>query len=283
MMRKQVYLSLLLAGCAVLSGDTTLFLAQESTPRGNARTAVQLKTATAVSNENGSEFDLPEPTAAALGQRLTLWSTFYHVLAAQNVETGQPLLAINGEGLGAKLSARDWCGAAMEGTVLVLNGATPDQTFNFADRGASQQVDCTRFFPHVPQSTIKSLGKTRFELSQGPFGTGVQGMILVPYRTIAVDKKQRPIPFGTVIYIPAARGKEIKLPSGEVVKHDGYFFAADTGGLIKTNHIDVFSGINSRNPFPQFIKSDPARTFKAFIINDPQIVEKLRKAHRKNS
>jgi 3D (Asp-Asp-Asp) domain-containing protein len=283
MMKKQVYLSVMLAACAALSGGTTLFFAQESTPPGSTNLPAQLKTNTAMRDDDGSSFDLPEPAAATLGRRLTLWSTFYHVLSAQNVETGQPLLAVNGQSLGVKLSDRDWCSAAMEGTVLVLNGATPGQIFNFAARGPSQQVDCSHFFPHVPQSTIKALGRSRFEIAQGPFGTGVQGMRLVPYRTIAVDSRQQPIPFGTVVYIPQARGKEIKLPSGEVAIHDGYFFAADTGGLIKEKHIDLFSGINSHNPFPQFIKSDPAKTFTAFIINDPQIIEKLKKAHRKNS
>jgi 3D (Asp-Asp-Asp) domain-containing protein len=238
-------------------------------------------TANSTGSFDEGEFDLPEPTDATRGRRLNLFATFYFVLSAQNIDTGQPLQAMNGQSLGVKLSERDWCHAAMEGTVLALNGTAPIQTFNFAGRGRDLQVNCRRFFPSVPQPTINALGRSRFEVAGGPFGTGVQSMILVPYRTIAVDSAQRPIPFGTVIFIPQARGKEITLPSGRVVRHDGYFFAADTGGLIKGNHIDVFSGLNPRNPFPEFIKSVETQTFTAFIINDPVIAERLRRAHRR--
>lgn len=229
------------------------------------------------------EFEFPEPTDAARGRRLNLYATFYHVLSAQNADTGQPLLMMNGQSLGVKLSERDWCHAAMEGTVLALNGTMPLRTFNFAGLGTGSQVNCRQFFPKVSPEKIDPLNRSRFEVARGPFGTGVQGMLLVPYRTIAVDSTQRPIPYGTVIYIPQARGKEITLPSGRVVKHDGYFFAADTGGMIKGNHIDVFSGLSSGNPFPEFIKSTETGTFTAFIINDPVITEKLRRAHRPGS
>lgn len=271
-----VWLASLRALLAELSGNTPVSLTSET----NAGYINMPGAANTSSRFEEGEFDFPEPTAATQGRRLDLFATFYYVLSTQNVDTGQPLLAMNGQSLGVKLSDRDWCHAAMEGTVLALNGTTPIQTFNFAGRGGSLQVNCRRFFPSVPQSTINALGRSRFEVAGGPFGTGVQGMILVPYRTIAVDSAQRPIPFGTVIFIPQARGKEITLPSGRVVRHDGYFFAADTGGLIKGNHIDVFSGLNSRNPFPEFIKSVETATFTAFIINDPQIAERLRRAHR---
>ena len=102
-------------------------------------------------------------------------------------------------------------------------------------------------------------------------------MILIPYRSIAVDKTV--IPYGTVIYIPAARGQQIRLPSGQTVRHDGYFYAADTGGAIKRNHIDVFGGTFKDNPFPNFIKSDSERTFEGYLISDSHIKEKLRLAH----
>jgi 3D (Asp-Asp-Asp) domain-containing protein len=228
-----------------------------------------------------ADFDLPEPTDATRGRRLTLWSTFYHVFPARQLDGGQPLLGANGRSLGASLSERDWCGAAMEGTVAVSDGAAgAGRTFNFADRGGPRQVDCARFFPSVARATINALARTRFEVARGAFGTGVRGMILVPYRSIAVDNRQRPIPFGTVVYIPQARGKEIVLPSGATARHDGYFYAADTGGLITGQHIDVFSGTNARNPFPEFIKSRETGTFTAFVVNDPAITARLRAAHR---
>jgi len=229
---------------------------------------------------SAADFNLPEPTAATRGERLTLWSTFYHVFPARQLDGGQPLLGTNGRSLGASVSASDWCNAALEGTVAVSNGAGATRTFNFSDRGGGRQLDCSRFFPSVARATINALARTRFEVARGAFGTGVRGMALVPYRSIAVDNRQRPIPFGAVIFIPQARGKEILLPSGATARHDGYFFAADTGGLIKLNHIDVFSGTNARNPFPEFIKSRETGTFTAFFINDPAITARLTAAHR---
>ncbi|HEX8459734.1 MAG TPA: 3D domain-containing protein [Pyrinomonadaceae bacterium] len=237
--------------------------------------------AAAVAATAADDFNLPEPTAATRGRRLTLWSTFYHVFPAQQLDGGRPLLGTDGRSLGVSVSERDWCNAAMEGTVAVSDAAgAGSRTFNFADRRGARQLDCSSFFRRVPRATIEALARTRFEVARGPFGTGVSGMILVPYRTIAVDGSQRPIPFGAVVFIPQARGKEIRLPSGETVRHDGYFFAADTGGLIKGNHIDVFSGTNAVNPFPEFIKSDASGTFTAHIINDPAITARLRAAHR---
>jgi hypothetical protein len=66
-----------------------------------------------------------------------------------------------------------------------------------------------------------------------------------------------------------------------VATHDGYFYTADTGGAIKGNHIDVFGGVFTRNPFPDFIKSDASQTFEAFRINDRAIVGALGVLHRK--
>jgi 3D (Asp-Asp-Asp) domain-containing protein len=86
------------------------------------------------------------------------------------------------------------------------------------------------------------------------------------------------IPIGTVIYIPSARGVKVILPSGETYTHDGYFFAADVGGAIKDNHIDVFIGTADTNPFP-FIQSVSTATFDAFIITSDSIIDKLKAAH----
>lgn len=252
-------------------GQTADAPRESSTPTGDARPS-----ATPAAPD---EFNFPEPTDATRGRRLTLWATFYHVAVANRLEGGRPLLAPDGTSLGVSLSARDWCKAAMEGTVSVVDGAAPVGTFNFAGRGASRQVDCATFYPHVPADKQKALGRARFETAKGPFGTGVRGMILVPYRTIAVDGSQTPIPYGTVVYVPEARGRDVTLPSGRAVKHDGYFFAADTGGLIKGNHVDVFAGMSDRNPFPGFVKSADTGTFTAFVVNDASIADALDRAH----
>ncbi|WP_448562387.1 3D domain-containing protein [Trichothermofontia sp.] len=103
---------------------------------------------------------------------------------------------------------------------------------------------------------------------------------MVPYRTIAVDRQV--IPIGAVVFIPAARGQAITLPSGYQAVHDGFFFAADTGGAVRGNHIDVFVGNAEQNPFP-FIKSTPSATFRAYIIQDERIAQILTALHRRTT
>ena len=83
------------------------------------------------------------------------------------------------------------------------------------------------------------------------------------------------IPYGTIIFIPKAKGKTITLPNGETARHDGYFFAGDTGSAIKDNHIDIFSGISKDNPFKEIILSDPTKTFDAYIVKDKNIIKSL--------
>ncbi|HRI20464.1 MAG TPA: 3D domain-containing protein, partial [Panacibacter sp.] len=117
-----------------------------------------------------------------------------------------------------------------------------------------------------------SWGKALWSKSSG-FGDGVKNYKLIPFRTIAVDNKN--IPYGTVIYIPKVKGKMIELPNGEKVEHDGYFFAGDTGGAIKKNHVDVFTGIFSGNPFTEVIRSNENKTFDAYIVRDTNIIHQL--------
>lgn len=223
-------------------------------------------------------FDFAEPRDSDFGSSFSLWATFFNVHTARSIIGGNPLLNPAGKSLGATLSDKDWCNAAVEGTVRVLD--TSDNvigTFNFASSGSTEQVNCSRFFPSLAPNVIKGTNSARFNLSTGPYGDGTNGFILIPFRTIAVDRTF--IPIGSVVYIPEARGKTFILPSGKSVAHDGYFFAADVGGAIKDNHIDVFLGISTKNPFP-FIQSRKDRTFSAFLIDNNQIVKDLELAHR---
>jgi 3D (Asp-Asp-Asp) domain-containing protein len=172
--------------------------------------------------------------------------------------------------LGAKLSNKDWCSAAMEGSVRVrINGI--ERTFNYASSNSKQQVDCSAYFPH-------KVGGTRFKVAKGPFGDGVKNYMLVPFRTIAVDRNV--IPYGSLVYIPAAKGTQIKLPDGRNVLHDGYFFAGDTGSAIKENHIDVFIGVAKKNPFP-WVKSSASKTFEAHIVENKEFAGALNTLHTK--
>jgi 3D (Asp-Asp-Asp) domain-containing protein len=225
-------------------------------------------------------FDLPEPSSLDPSAKRILWATQYLVPAVNAVADGEPLLDDDGEPLGPELSARDWCNAAIEGTVSVRTLDGQNKLYNFAGKGPIPQVNCRDVLGS--QHLSQAINFTRFTMANGPFGDGVRGLFLVPFRSIAVDKRQlNGLKFETAVFIPLARGTQITLPSGATAIHDGYFFAADTGGMIKDNHIDVFTGTvtTAQNPFTNFVKSNPHKTFDAFLINDPAITAALKKMH----
>ncbi len=198
-------------------------------------------------------FDFPELTNKNKYKKLKLWATHYKIHSAQAINNGFPLLTFSGEALGPRLSEQDWCRGAVEGTIFVKGRNKDGGVYNFFKTGKRMQVDCSPYFSSLSSKVIRNTGKSRFKIARGPYGDGVAGMILRPYRTIAVDSDF--IPYGSVIYIPDARGIKITLPSMMTVEHDGYFFAADRGGAIKKNHIDIFMGHDTENPFSRFAKS----------------------------
>jgi hypothetical protein len=63
-------------------------------------------------------------------------------------------------------------------------------------------------------------------------------------RTAAIDT--RVIPRRTVLFIRETVG--LKMPDGSL--HDGYWYASDTGGAIKGNRIDLFTGSGSASMKP---------------------------------
>jgi len=63
-------------------------------------------------------------------------------------------------------------------------------------------------------------------------------------RTAAIDTKV--IPRRTVLFIQETVG--LKMPDGRV--HDGFWYASDTGGAIKGNRIDLFTGSGSASMKP---------------------------------
>jgi 3D (Asp-Asp-Asp) domain-containing protein len=67
-----------------------------------------------------------------------------------------------------------------------------------------------------------------------PFGRGAHRRPLVPFRSVAVDR--RLIPIGDTLYVPEFDG--MPLPDGGF--HDGCLRADDTGGAIKKRLIDFF-------------------------------------------
>lgn len=223
-------------------------------------------------------FDSIAPPRSVSGLRaLRLWATHYHVypaIAIPGNRDGVELIGNRNTPLGVRLTKKDYCLGSVEGTIAVrrLDGATA--TFNYLDHKASQPLcDCTVFGSKIKPQT----GQVRYRAARGPFGDGVQNFILVPFRSIAVDPNV--IPYGTVIFVPDAVGVRFSMPDGGDAVHDGYFFAADTGGAIKGTHIDVFQGVLTNRPFAPFITSSSSRGFTAHVVTDAAVIRRLHDAH----
>jgi 3D (Asp-Asp-Asp) domain-containing protein/peptidoglycan hydrolase-like protein with peptidoglycan-binding domain len=205
-----------------------------------------------------------------------LWATYYYIYSAKPIKSSEKGIMLLGKGdqsLGIKLTEKDYCLAAIEGTVITQRADGSAVTLNFLDAGASSQLcDCTKY-----ADVSAATGKTRFREARGTYGDGAAKFLLRPFRTLAVDKKE--IPLGTVIYIEAARGVPITLPDGSTAIHDGYFFAGDVGGKIKGNHIDVFQAMLRSKPFAPFIKSSSVGTFDAYVVTDAAVIQALTDEH----
>lgn len=233
----------------------------------------------AYAGQDQSDFSFPAP-AASDAKHHQLWATHYFVHSAPTVPTGVAFKDKDGNDISDKVSPRDWCLAAIEGTVQTTMNGEP-RTLNYGGLRTQSQVDCAAILKIDPAKKpwIRRTGQSYFNAATGTYGDGVRGYRLIPFRTIAVDNKT--VPYGTVIFIPKARGTPITLPSGLVVNHDGYFFAADTGGAIKNSHIDVFCGATEKNCFPVFITSDENTPFLAMEVTDDAVVRSLETTHRK--
>ena len=70
----------------------------------------------------------------------------------------------------------------------------------------------------------------------GATGNDSLGCRPIPMRTMAVDPRY--IPRRTRLFIPETVG--MRMPDGTV--HDGYWYASDTGGAIKGQKIDLYTG-----------------------------------------
>lgn len=215
-------------------------------------------------------FSFREPSINDLSSKITLWATYYY-LPQINDNTGTfALRDLKSMELGPRLSLKDWCTSAMEGSVRIVDKNGEAKTYNYAGVTAENTVDCKKIFRF-------DVSKTKFREAHGPYGDGLDNIILAPYRTLATDLTR--IATGTVLYIPEARGAKITLPSGRVITHDGYFFAGDKGGAIKGNHVDVFIGTHLSAPFFPWIKSNEQKTFSAYIVADKKIIADLTELH----
>lgn len=219
-------------------------------------------------------FGLPAPRAP--GTPLRLWATWYHVLVVKASARGFPLIGTDERPISPPIPGRDWCLGALQGVIMIRAQDGTKRTYSYDAEGDTATLDCNDYVKHrAPWA--RTAGRSRFSVSTGPFGDGAAGFQIVPYRTVAVGRHE--FELGTVLYIPAARGVRVTLPSGRKAVHDGYFFASDHGGGVHRNHIDVFVGEWPENPFPSFVKSDPDETFEAYVIGDEPARRHLHRLH----
>lgn len=78
----------------------------------------------------------------------------------------------------------------------------------------------------------------------GATGNDSLGCRPIAMRTMAVDPRY--IPRRTRLFIPETVG--MRMPDGVI--HDGYWYASDTGGAIKGQKIDLFTGHGSSSMKP---------------------------------
>jgi len=225
-----------------------------------------------------ADFAFPPPKTDGLPTPASLWATYYYVHTAVESESGLPYRDMKGVALTGNISSRDWCLGAIEGTIQVVSPGER-KTLNFAGTISATQIDCSAILKIDPRKRpwITSIGKSAFAPARGIYGDGVKGYQLVPWRTVAVDPTK--IPIGSVVYIPTARGSLITVAPGTTIEHDGYFFAADSGGAIKGSHIDVFCGAGASNCLPAIASGSDAHPFTAYLIQDSAIATALRALH----
>ncbi len=211
------------------------------------------------------------------GGKLNLWSTYYYVPTLVNADNGLALLDKNEEPTGFHLNICEWCKAAIEGTVAIKKNEEI-YVLNYAGRSKNLQNDCRNCEKYQSYDGYEKTGKVLWAPTEAQFGLGVKGYHLIPYKTIAVDPNV--IPYGSVIYVPEAEGVAYKNSNGEITKHNGLFFAGDTGSKIIGNHIDVFIGYDTTHSF-SFITSKASDVFTAFLVKNTDIISSLEKQHRK--
>lgn len=287
-------LALLLAGLVSVSACTPI-----APPVALADSTVPSATPAVIPVAAGSGaspplgFDIAAPSDTTSLRRIPLWTTAYIVKLANldRSPNAVPLTGQNQTPLGVSISHSDWCHAAMEGTVAVRLDDGSERVFNYAGTQPSTVTDCSDVFRSMARTApqkVAAVSRSYFTevRSSTPFGTGGTGTCdgattrfkLLPHRSIAVDRSV--IPLGSAVFIPRLRGAPIQLPGGRSATHDGFVFAADTGGAIRGHHIDYFKGPAANDQILPAIKADERHPIDSYLVTDPQIISSLCRAHR---
>jgi 3D (Asp-Asp-Asp) domain-containing protein len=219
-----------------------------------------------------SDFAFSAPSN--IQKTLKLWGTYYYVPQVQSSAQGEEeLLDGNNSNLleGDRVSRKEWCALALQGSGLIKQSNGKSVVINFLDRNANKTVDCTG---HIGKpDVVQQVRKNRFVVVNSVYGKGSCVQQLIPFRTLAVDSKV--IPCGSLVYIPQAVGKKIAWPDGRSLTHDGYFIAGDAGAAIKGTHVDFFVGTVFKVPF-DFVTSSASGTFEAQIVSNSTALAKLK-------
>ncbi len=218
--------------------------------------------------EAALNFMLDEPGDAALTakKKTKLWATYYHMPTVRPSWTSvaaKPLIDRKGNAVSPPLAIKDWCDAAMQGSIWVDNGKDAPTAYMYVDSGGPEQVACDRYFGDLSGGIKSATRRARFQPFHHPKACDVRNIPLMAFRTIAVDRDR--VKMGTVYYVPKLRGKTF-WSDGELFTHDGYLIASDTGGAIEGNHIDMFVDDADVDPFPDIVRSNSRSTFEAFVI-----------------
>lgn len=213
------------------------------------------------------DFTLPAPSEAALDAPMQLWATHYHTPlvtpAPPELSAAFPLIGRRNQSISPMLRHRDWCEAALQGSVSVIDASGVATAYVFVDSKGPEQADCDQWLGRLSDGVKRATRRARFMAVDHPFGCGVRSIPLMPFRTIAVDPDV--IAIGSVLYVPELRGRTFTF-SGRDLTHDGYLFAGDRGGAIRGVQIDVFHGPYQGSPFEDLFASNASRTFAAHVV-----------------
>ncbi len=216
--------------------------------------------------ERAERFELPAPQADALARPIDVWATHYFIPAFHSARPGVsaaiPLLGPDDQPISPALSRRDWCRAALQGTVSLRVGER-ETTYTFYDDDGPVQADCDDLLGGVSDAVKRATRRARFMAAADPMGCDRRDLPLAPFRTLAVDPKV--LPMGVVVFAPELRGRRFTVAGGEWV-HDGYLIAGDRGGAVHGAHVDVFTGHEDDPPFAGLVESSPSRTFRVMPV-----------------
>lgn len=222
--------------------------------------------------ERAMGFALEAPPEESLGRDLHLWATHYHTPevtpAPETISAAFPLLGRKGQPISPPLTHRDWCEAALQGSVSVRQGDVAT-AYVFVDANGPEQANCDQWLGSLSEGIRNATRRARFMTVNHPLGCGVRNHPLMPFRTIAVDPAM--IPLESVVYVPELRGRAFAWQGVDYV-HDGYLFAGDRGGAIRGAHIDVFLVEAAAGPLEDLFASNENRTFAAHVLDadDPR-------------